>query len=274
MKHIKSSSNYLKMNNSAIGLFDSGMGGLSVWQEIRAGLPTESLIFFGDGVRCPYGSRPESEVLQFTVEAVERLIAEGCKLIVIACNTATAVAIDYLREHYPSVPFVGLEPAIKPAALTTKTGVVAVLATERSLEGKLFLHTSAKYADKVQIIKSVGRDFVEIVERGEEDTPAAEAAVRGVVEPIIEAGADKIVLGCTHYPFLRRTIERVIGGREVEIIDSGSAVCRRVAQLLEENDLRADASHSADYRFITLGDENYLKQLQRRAYGCCSKEKA
>ena len=261
-------------NNNPIGLFDSGMGGLSVWREIRAALPQESLIFFGDGVRCPYGSRPEAEVLQFTVEAVERLIAEGCKLIVIACNTATAVAIDTLRESYPNIPFVGLEPAIKPAALTTKSGTVAVLATKRSLEGRLFLHTSERYADKVQIIKSVGEGFVEIVERGEEDTPAAEAAVRAVVEPIIEAGADKIVLGCTHYPFLRKTIEGVVGGRDVEIIDSGSAISRRVSQLLDEHNLRAAEGNTPDYRFITLGDENYLKQLQRRAYGCCSKEKA
>ena len=260
-------------NNNPIGLFDSGMGGLSVWREIRAALPQESLIFFGDGVRCPYGSRSEAEVLQFTVEAADRLIAEGCKLIVIACNTATAVAIETLRESYPNIPFVGLEPAIKPAALTTKSGTVAVLATKRSLEGKLFLHTSEKYADKVQIIKSVGDGFVEIVERGEEDTPAAEAAVRAVVEPIIEAGADKIVLGCTHYPFLRKTIEGVIGGRDVEIIDSGSAISRRVLQLLDEHNLRAAEGNTPDYRFITLGDENYLKQLQRRAYGCCSKEK-
>ena len=260
-------------NNNPIGLFDSGMGGLSVWREIRAALPQESLIFFGDGVRCPYGSRSEAEVLQFTVEAADRLIAEGCKLIVIACNTATAVAIETLRESYPNIPFVGLEPAIKPAALTTKSGIVAVLATKRSLEGKLFLHTSEKYADKVQIIKSVGDGFVEIVERGEEDTPAAEAAVRAVVEPIIEAGADKIVLGCTHYPFLRKTIEGVIGGRDVEIIDSGSAISRRVLQLLDEHNLRAAEGNTPDYRFITLGDENYLKQLQRRAYGCCSKEK-
>ena len=161
-----------------------------------------------------------------------------------------------------------------PAALTTKSGTVAVLATKRSLEGRLFLHTSEKYADKVQIIKSVGEGFVEIVERGEEDTPAAEAAVRAVVEPIIEAGADKIVLGCTHYPFLRKTIEGVVGGRDVEIIDSGSAISRRVSQLLDEHNLRAAEGNTPDYRFITLGDENYLKQLQRRAYGCCSKEKA
>ena len=136
------------------------------------------------------------------------------------------------------------------------------------------MHTSEKYADKVQIIKSVGHGFVEIVERGEESTPAAVEVVRRVVEPIIAAGADKIVLGCTHYPFLRSTIESVIGDREVEIIDSGSAVSRRVAQLLDENGLRAAEDNRPNDRFITLGDENYLKQLQRRAYGCCSKEKA
>ena len=262
------------MNNAPIGLFDSGMGGLSVWQEVRAGLPSESLIFFGDGVRCPYGSRSREQILSFTIEAVERLIAEGCKLIVIACNTATAVAIETLRERYPQIPFVGLEPAVKPAALSTRTGVVAVLATARSLEGSLFLHTSAQYADRVQILKSVGEGFVEIVEAGDEAEPYAEQAVRAVIEPIIAAGADKIVLGCTHYPFLRKTMERVIGDREVEIIDSGSAVCRRVAQLLDEYNMRADCQQQPEFRFITLGDENYLKQLQRRAYGCGSKEEA
>ena len=257
-----------------IGVFDSGMGGLSIWKELRESLKNESLLFFGDGLRCPYGSRSEKEILCFTVEAVERLIAEGCKLIVIACNTATAVAIDYLREHYPDTPFVGLEPAVKPAALTTKTGVVAVLATERSLKGRLFVQTSAKYEQSVQIIKAVGEGFVEIVESGEENTDRAEQMVRGVVEPLIAAGADRIVLGCTHYPFLRKTIERVIGDRDVEIIDSGSAVCRRVAQLLDQNNLRAADDAVPEYRFITLADEDYLKRVESRAYGCSSEAKA
>ena len=257
-----------------IGVFDSGMGGLSVWKELRDTLQHESLLFFGDGLRCPYGSRSEEEILRFTVEAVERLIAEGCKLIVIACNTATAVAIEYLREHYPDIPFVGLEPAVKPAALTTKTGVVAVLATERSLKGRLFMQTSAKYEQSVQIIKAVGEGFVEIVESGEENSDRAEQLVRGVVEPLIAAGADKIVLGCTHYPFLRATIERIIGEREVEVLDSGRAVCRRVEQLLDQNNLRAADDVVPEYRFITLADDDYLKRVECRAYGCSSKEKA
>ena len=132
----------------------------------------------------------------------------------------------------------------------------------------------SKYEDKVKIIKAVGEGFVEIVEQGREHTAEAKSAVERVVEPLIAAGADKIVLGCTHYPFLRAAIERVVADRDVEIIDSGSAVSRRVAQLLDQHNLRADSSAVAEYRFITLGDENYLKKLQRRAYGCCSKEKA
>lgn len=255
------------MDNRPIGLFDSGMGGLSVWQQISRALTSESLIFFGDGVRCPYGSRGKEEVLQFTVEAVERLIAEGCKLIVIACNTATAVAIDYLRANYPQIPFVGLEPAVKPAALSTKTGTVAVLATQRSLEGELFVNTSAKYADKVNIIKAVGNGFVEIVEEGREHSAEADSAVKEVVEPLIAAGADRIVLGCTHYPFLRANIERVIGDRDVKVVDSGEAVSRRVEQLLDYYHLRAAEDNIPTYKFITLGDKLYQERLERRAYG-------
>lgn len=259
-------------NNAPIGVFDSGMGGLSVWQEIAEGLPGESLIFFGDGARCPYGERSREEILRFTVESVERLLDEGCKMIVVACNTATAVAIEYLREHYPEIPFVGLEPAVKPAALTTKSGTIAVLATARSLEGELFLHTSAQYADRVNILTAVGEGFVEIVERGEENSPAAEQAVRRVVEPLIEKGADKIVLGCTHYPFLRQTIERVIGSRDIEVIDSGRAVCRRVAQLLDKLALWADEDCEPRYEFMTLAEDDYLDRLIYRAYGCFSEE--
>ena len=253
------------MNNSPIGLFDSGMGGLSVWQGLRAALPEESLIFFGDGVRCPYGSRPESEVLHFTVEAVEKLIAEGCKLIVIACNTATAVAIDTLRERYSNIPFVGLEPAVKPAALQTKTGVVAVLATQRSLEGRLFVQTSAKYADRAEIIKCVGRDFVEIVEASEEHTERAERAVRTVVEPLVGSGVDRIVLGCTHYPFLRPLIERVVEGSDIEVIDSGEAVARRVKWLLERYDIAAKRGSTPEFKFLTFADEEYRKRLELKA---------
>ena len=149
--------------NRAIGIFDSGLGGLSVWQALHDALPYESLTYLGDGARCPYGSRSREEVRQFTEQAVERLLSEGCKMIVVACNTATAVAIKGLREKYPTIPFVGLEPAVKPAALTTKKGVIGVLATERSLQGDHFRQAEAKYGAEVKILKGVGVGFVEAI---------------------------------------------------------------------------------------------------------------
>ena len=251
--------------NRPIGIFDSGIGGLSVWQALYDALPYESLTYLGDGKRCPYGSRSREEVRQFTDEAVERLLAEGCKMIVVACNTATAVAIKGLREKYPTIPFVGLEPAVKPAALTTKTGVIGVLATERSLQGDHFLQAEAKYGAEVTILKAVGEGFVEAVEENEVQTPETEVLVRKAVQPLVEAGADKIVLGCTHYPFLRDVIARV-AGEGVEIIDASQAVARRVATLLDENNIRAEEGATAEYRFLTFADAEYAEKLRDRAF--------
>ena len=251
--------------SNPIGIFDSGLGGISVWQALYDALPHESLIYLGDGARCPYGSRSSEEVRQFTEEAVERLLAEGCKLIVLACNTATAVAIKGLREKYPDVPFVGLEPAVKPAALTTKSGVIGVLATERSLQGDHFRRNEEKYGSEVKILKAVGEGFVEAVERNEEHTPETEALVRKAVEPLVEGGADKIVLGCTHYPFLRDVIARVAGDG-VEIIDSSEAVARRVGVLLDEYGLRAEEGVKPEYRFLTFADEEYAERLREKAF--------
>lgn len=250
--------------NRAIGIFDSGIGGLSVWQALYDALPYESLTYLGDGARCPYGSRSREEVRQFTEEAVERLLAEGCKMIVVACNTATAVAIKGLREKYPTIPFVGLEPAVKPAALTTKTGVIGVLATERSLQGDHFRQAEAKYGAEVKILKGVGEGFVEAVEHNEEHTAETEVLVRKAVEPLVAGGADKIVLGCTHYPFLREVIARVAGDG-VEVIDSSEAVARRVATLLDENNLRAEEC-KPEYRFLTFADESYAEKLREKAF--------
>lgn len=255
-----------------IGVFDSGLGGLSVWQALYDALPFESLVYLGDGLRCPYGSRSEAEVLAFTEEAVERLLSEGCKMIVVACNTATAVAIKGLRERYPDIPFVGLEPAVKPACLATRTGKVGVLATARSLEGDHFRTTAAKYADRAEILTAVGEGFVEIVEQSAEHESATIDVVRRVVEPLLAAGVDKIVLGCTHYPFLLPVIREVVGDRDVDIIDSGEAVERRVEQLLDEYGLRASADHKPEYRFLTFADEEYAERLKRKAFGKKSDE--
>ena len=254
------------MNNSPIGVYDSGFGGLSVWRELQRELPEESLVYLGDGKNCPYGSLPVAKIRQIAEEAVKDLVAMGCKMVVVACNTATSAAIAYLRERFSQIPIVGLEPAIKPACMKTQSGVVGVVATERSLESEKFLSTLARYGEGVTVIKSVGRGFVEAVEADEESSPATLQKVKAVIEPIIEQGADIIVLGCTHYPFLRDVIEQVVAGRAVEIIDSGEAVAKRVESLLASYDIRADRGNTPEYEFITFADAEYGERLRKKAF--------
>lgn len=253
------------MDNRAIGVYDSGFGGLSVWQELRRMLPQESLIYLGDGKNCPYGGRSREEIRGFATAAVERLVAEGVKMVVVGCNTATTAAVEHLRATWQDMPIVGLEPAVKPACLTTRTRRIAVLATEHSLRSDMFLATAARYASDVEVVKVVGEGFVELVERGAERSPEAEDAVRRVVEPLLGEGVDKIVLGCTHYPFLRPIIERVIGGNNIAVIDSGEAVARRVKWLLERYDIAADGTKTPQYSFLSFADEEYREALERRA---------
>lgn len=254
------------MNDSPIGVYDSGLGGLTVWREIRRQLPEESLVYLGDGKNCPYGSRPREEIRALADEAVGRLIdGEGCKLVVVACNTATAAAIDFLRAKYARVPIVGMEPAVKPACLATRSRVVGVLATERSLDGDLFRHTAAKYGEGIEVLTVPGRGFVELVEADREATPEAETCVRAAVEPMLQRGADQIVLGCTHYPFLLPVLERVVAGRGVTIVDPSPAVARRVGQLLDRYGLRASRGHRPTFAFRTFADEAYRQRLERKA---------
>ena len=200
-------------------------------------------------------------------EAVAFLVAQGCKLVVVACNTATAAAIDFLREKYVPMPIVGMEPAVKPACLATRSGVVGVLATERSLDGELFRRTAARYGDGVDLVTAPGRGFVELVENDLEATPEAEATVRAAVAEMLEHGADQIVLGCTHYPFLLPVLERVVAGRGVTVVDPSPAVARRVVQLLDRYGLHVDPAHRAEYTFRTFADEAYRLRLERKALG-------
>ena len=254
------------MNNAPIGIYDSGLGGLTVWREVRRLLPEESLLYLGDGKNCPYGSRPREEVRALADAAVARLVEEGCKLVVVACNTATAAAIDFLRANYAALPIVGMEPAVKPACQNTRSGVVGVLATERSLEGDLFHRTAARYGHDVTIIAEPGRGFVELVENDLEQTPEADRAVAAAMAGMLARGADQIVLGCTHYPFLTPVLERVVAGRGVAIVDPSPAVARRVAQLLDDCGLRAPADHEPRFTFRTFAGEEYCERLKAKAF--------
>ncbi len=252
------------MNNSPVGIFDSGVGGLSVWLQVRKLLPEESILYFGDGKNCPYGDRPQAEVIAFAERAVSCLLREGAKLIVVACNAATAAAIERLRSVY-TVPFVGMEPAVKPAAETTRTGVVGVLATRAALTGRLFARTVARYGGGARIISAVGEGFVELVESGAEHLPEALEAVRAAVEPLLARNADRIVLGCTHYPFLASRIREVIGDRDVMIVDPAPAVARRTAELLDLFEMRAAHGNVPYYEFLTAADEDYRERLIEKA---------
>ena len=253
-------------NNAPIGVYDSGLGGLTVWREVRRALPGESLAYLGDGANCPYGSRPREEVQALADAAVARLVELDCKMVVVACNTATAAAIGFLREKYAGMPIVGMEPAVKPACLATRSGVVGVLATERSLDGDLFRRTAARYGSGIEVLTYPGTGFVELVEGDREDTPEAEATVRAAVEPMLARGADQIVLGCTHYPFLTPVLERVVAGRGVAIVDPSPAVARRVAQLLDDCGLRAPADHEPRFTFRTFAGEEYCERLKAKAF--------
>ncbi len=180
-----------------IGIFDSGAGGLSVYREIRKLLPDQGFVYFSDNAHCPYGEKDASYIQERGRRITETLLEKGAQAIVVACNTATAAAIATLRASYP-VPFIGMEPAVKPAALGTRTGVIGVLATAGTLKGSKYLNTKGRFEDDVTIVEHVGQGFVELVENGILDGPEAEAVVRRSLQPLLDAGADRIVLGCTH----------------------------------------------------------------------------
>ena len=255
------------MDNRPIGVYDSGFGGLSVWRELYRALPDESLIYLGDGKNCPYGSLPEERIREYAEQSVGELVRRGCKLIVVACNTATAAAITHLRERFSQIPIVGLEPAVKPACQMTKSRKVAVVATERSLGSEKFRRAVERYGEGVEVIKAVGEGFVEAVESNQEQSPATRQKVAAVIEPLIKSGVDVIVLGCTHYPFLKSVIRNVVGERGVQIIDSGEAVEKRVESLLDKYDIRASEENDAQYEFLTFADDDYRERLRRKAFG-------
>ena len=236
-----------------------------MWRELRRLLPHESLLYLGDGKNCPYGGRSRREIEGFAIEAVERLVAEGVKMVVVGCNTATTAAVETLRRRWPDMPIVGLEPAVKPACLTTQSRKIAVLATAHSLSSDMFLDTAARYASDVEVVKVVGEGFVELVESDMEHTKEAERLVRKAVEPLLDRGVDKLVLGCTHYPFLRPTIERIVAGKGIDVIDSGAAVARRVEWLLDRYGIAAAEDNIPTMRYITFADEEYRKRLEHKA---------
>ena len=218
-----------------IGIFDSGVGGLSVFREVRKLLPEESYIYYSDNAHCPYGEKSVEYIIGRAREITSFLIGKGAEIIVVACNTATAAAIATLRAEFP-IKFIGMEPAVKPAVKSTKTGVVGVLATAGTLKADKYLHTREKFSEGIKIVEHIGQGFVELVEKGNVSGPEAESIVEKSVRPLIEAGADTIVLGCTHYPFLAETIMKA-AGTPVTLIDPAPAVAKHLMEVMQENGL-------------------------------------
>ncbi len=217
-----------------IGVFDSGMGGLSVLAELRRALPQEDFVYLADTAHVPYGERREEEVRALTTACFDWLLAQGCRGGVVACNTASAFSLDFLRRRYgPDFPVVGLVPALKPAVAATRSGVVAVLATPVTLRGSLLQEVVEQFAVPagVQVLRLSHPELVALVEAGQADSPRARAVLRGVLRPAADAGADQLVLGCTHYPFLAGSI-RAEFGDTFALLDSGAAVARRTQQVL------------------------------------------
>ena len=225
--------------DAPIGIFDSGVGGLSVAQEIARHLPNERIVYFADTAHVPYGPRPDHEIRELTAKAIEWLYRQGCKVAVVACNTASAFSLDYLREYYGEhFPIIGLVPALKPAVLNTKTKTVAVLATPATFRGKLIQDVMTRFAEpaQVKVLKLTCLDLVPYVEAGEQMSEACLNTLKNLLEPAVQAGTDYLVLGCTHYPFLKVPIQHIFG-QKMTLIDSGLPVARQTARILIKNGL-------------------------------------
>lgn len=242
-----------------VGVFDSGLGGLTVLRELRLRLPSEDFIYFADSRRAPYGPRTADEVRTFSREITTWLLEQGAKCIVVACNTATASAIRCLREEFP-VPFVGMEPPLKTAAALSESGRIGVLATRGTLQGNHFNDTRARFASGLTVLTAEGDELVLLAERGLLDGPEVENYIRSLIAPMLAAGMDQLVLGCTHYPLFRPVLKRLLPPTVV-LHDPAPAVARQTERLLGERSLLRQAGNAGSVRFFTSGDPAPLRLL-------------
>ena len=242
-----------------IGIFDSGIGGTSIWKEIHSLLPLEQTIYLSDSKNAPYGQKSKETIIDLSIKNTEFLLRQNCKIIVVACNTATTNAISYLRKNY-EVPFIGIEPAIKPASILTKSNKIGILATKGTLNSSLFEQTSSKINQDVKIIEQIGEGLVELIENGKIDSNEMDILLSQYLQPMINQNIDCLVLGCTHYPYLIPKIQQITGN-SVKIIDSGEAVAKQTKNILDkENLLRISESDQRNIFYINK-DKMILKNI-------------
>ena len=247
------------MSKQPIGIFDSGVGGTSIWREIHKLLPNENTIYLADSANAPYGPKGKEAITKLSIKNTEYLLDKGCKIIVVACNTATTNAISYLRSLY-NIPFIGIEPAIKPAALNSQTKAVGILATKGTLSSELFHKTTNLFASNVKVVERVGDGIVELIETGLLHSEEMKGLLKVYLQPMIDANIDYLVLGCTHYPYLIPILVDLLPNH-VKIIDSGEAVARQTKAILEQHDLLNTQITNPNCQFYTNGNPEVMKSV-------------
>ncbi|MEZ4798077.1 MAG: glutamate racemase [Flavobacteriaceae bacterium] len=247
------------MSTKPIGIFDSGVGGTSIWKEIHALLPNENTIYLADSDNAPYGPKGKERITELSVKNVDLLINKDCKLIVVACNTATTNAIKHLRANY-NIPFIGIEPAIKPAALKTQTKAVGILATKGTLASELFHETADLYSNGIEIIEQEGEGIVQLIEGGQLNSNEMKELLNMYLEPMLKANMDYLVLGCTHYTYLMPMLIEMLP-KHIKIIDSGEAVARQTKAVLDKHQLLNTQSTKSKHQFFTNGNPEVMQSL-------------
>jgi len=255
-------------NNKAIGIFDSGIGGTSIWTAIHQLLPNEKTIYLADSKNAPYGQKSKSEIVALSIKNTEFLLDMDCKLIVVACNTATTNAIQELRSKY-EIPFIGIEPAIKPAAINSKTQTIGILATQGTLNSELFNKTTEKYQD-IKIIEQVGHGLVQLIESGNINSPEMTQLLYSYLNPMIEANIDYLVLGCSHYPYLIPQIKKILP-EHIQIIDSGEAVAKQTQNVLKEK-TGFSSNEKSEPVFYTNSNPKVLSEILKNEYKIIEKD--
>lgn len=252
--------------NAPIGIFDSGVGGLSILRPLRAQLPAEAIVYFADQAHVPYGPRTLDEVQRFSIGITRFLIDQGAQLIVVACNTASAAALQHLRGLFPGIPFVGMEPAVKPAVEQSRTRAVGVLATPATFQGALFASVVERFAQGVRVVPQTLPGLVERIEAGDLGGPETRRIVEAAVRALVAQGVDTLVLACTHYPFVIPLIAEV-AGPGVQVIDPSPAIARQAARLLAQGGRLAPAGTAGTTMLVTSGDASQLEAMARRLIG-------
>lgn len=240
-----------------IGAFDSGIGGLTVANAIHSRLPNESIYYFGDTDRIPYGTKSASTILQYCLEISQFLLDQSAKVIVVACNTATAAALPQLRATWPQTPFIGMEPAVKPAVKASRTGKIGVLATQTTFESPRYQSLLERFAKHYLCFEDPCIGLVELIEAGKWSAPETEALLRSIIQPMLSKGVDTLVLGCTHYPFVETLIKRIVGPK-IEIINPAPAIAKRLEHILDEHSWHNSIPHSAKQKYWVSGNKDAL----------------